>query len=137
MKMSSIFRALAVFSLLLISALSSQAQSTRCGTLTGRLLDASTHEAIPNTTIVLLRASDNALVSTATTRADGSFRVANVPFGQYCFRTTVLGYRAQQPRVAFHAKQTSVALGTLALQPLGTQLAAVLASPQGLLAVAR
>jgi len=139
MKMSSILRAFATLSLLLVltASFSARAQSLRQGTLTGKLLDASTNEPIPNATVVLLRATDKALVSTATTRADGSFTIIKVPFGQYSVRTTVLGYRAQYPLVAFHARQTTVAMGNFALQPLGTQMATVLPAPRIWLASAR
>ena len=125
MKTSSITRVAAALALLLASSFSLQAQNVRYGTLTGKLLDADTKEPIPNAHVVLLRATDKALISTATTRPDGSFTVAKVPFGTYSLRTTVLGYRAQYPQVAFHAKQTSIAMGNFSLQPLGTQLAAV------------
>ncbi|GAA3927712.1 carboxypeptidase regulatory-like domain-containing protein [Hymenobacter algoricola] len=136
MKTSLLNRALAIFSffLLLAGAAPVQAQTLRHGTLTGKLLDASTKEPIPNVTVVLLRASDKALIRTAITRADGTFEISRVPFGQYSFRTTVLGYRAQYPAVAFHAKQTTVAMGKVALQPLATQPAPVPTAPRVLLA---
>jgi 5-hydroxyisourate hydrolase-like protein (transthyretin family) len=139
MKMSSVTRVLAALSVLLLLTFSlySRAQTLRQGTLTGKLLDADTNEPIPNATVVLLRTADNALVSTATTRADGSFTVARVPFGQYSFRTTVLGYRAQFPQVAFHAAQPLVAWGALALQPLSQQVATAPAAPRIWLASAR
>ncbi|GAA3997156.1 hypothetical protein GCM10022408_04770 [Hymenobacter fastidiosus] len=124
--------------LLLAATLSSQAQSPRYGKVTGKLLDADTHEPIPNAHIVLLRASDKALISSTTTRSDGTFVVSKVPFGQYSFRTTILGYRSHYPRIDVQAKQPSVALGTVALQPLNTQLAtAPTVGSQSLLAAAR
>ncbi|SHI83796.1 Carboxypeptidase regulatory-like domain-containing protein [Hymenobacter daecheongensis DSM 21074] len=137
MKTSFFVRALAFFSLLLLLAASPSlvAQSPAHGTLTGKLLDADTQEPIPNAHVVLLRTSDNSLISSATTRADGSFRMARVPFGQYSFRTTVLGYHPNQPRVRFDARQTTVALGNVALLPLGSQLASVLKTPRLLLSV--
>ncbi|PJJ59962.1 carboxypeptidase regulatory-like domain-containing protein [Hymenobacter chitinivorans] len=131
MKTPFAFRALAVFmfvALLISSVQGSSTPTAHCGTLTGVLRDADTHEPIPGTNVVLVTSTGNRLVCSAKTRPDGTFRLINVPFGSYKVHTTVLGYQLQQPTVAFNAKQAHVALGTLSLQPLNSQLLAFSAS---------
>ncbi|TGD80772.1 carboxypeptidase-like regulatory domain-containing protein [Hymenobacter wooponensis] len=102
------------------SVLPAQAQSGQRGSLTGRLFDGQTQEPIPHANVVLLRASDNFFVKSVETDAKGVFRAGNLPLGQYKFRTTVLGYQAVNPKVAFHARQTHVALGSVVMVPLNT-----------------
>ncbi|TGE20212.1 carboxypeptidase regulatory-like domain-containing protein [Hymenobacter elongatus] len=124
---SSLFlRAFAALSLvvLLISGVQGSAPAPRYATLTGVLRDADTHEPIPGTNVVLVSNGGKTLVCSAKTRADGTFRLTNIPFGRYTFHTTVLGYQATQPQLTFSAKQATVAMGTLSLQPLGAALLA-------------
>lgn len=121
MKSSFASCALAGFSLFLaLSTLSAQAQSGQRGSLSGRLFDGQTQEPIPHANVVLLRASDNRFVKSVETDAKGVFQASNLPLGQYKFRTTVLGYQEVNPKVAFHARQTRVALGSVVMVPLNT-----------------
>lgn len=106
------------------------------GTVTGTLRDGETNEPIPSATVAILRATDNAVIRTVTTQADGSFQVGKVPFGQYKLATTVLGFRPQQPRITVNGVQTRIAVGTVSLQPLQASstkatAAACAAQPQG------
>ncbi|UOQ70473.1 beta-sandwich domain-containing protein [Hymenobacter cellulosilyticus] len=127
MKTSFAFRALAVFmfvALLISGVQGSSTPTAQSGTLTGVLRDADTHEPIPGTNVVLVSGGKQ-LTCSAQTRADGTFRLANVPFGSYTLHTTVLGYQIQQPKVTFSPKQAHVALGTLSLQPMNSQVLAL------------
>lgn len=127
MKTSFAFRALAVFmfvALLISGVQGSSAPTAHCGTLTGVLRDADTHEPIPGTNVVLISSAGKQLICSGKTRADGTFRLEKVPFGSYSVRTTVLGYHLQQPKVTFSAKQAHVALGTLSLKPMNAPLLA-------------
>ena len=127
MNSSFVFRTLAVFmfvALLISGVQGSSTPAVQHGTLTGILRDADTHEPIPGTNVVLVNTRSNKLVCSAKTRADGTFRLEKVPFGSYTMHATVLGYQLRQPKVVFSAKQAHVALGTLSLQPLSSQLLA-------------
>lgn len=130
MKTSIFFRAFAAFlfvALLVSGAKGSSTPTMQYGTLTGILRDADTHEPIPGTNVVLLDGRGAALPCTAKTRADGTFRLEKVPFGQYTFHATVLGYQMAQPKLVFSAKQAHVAMGTISLQPLHTPMLALAA----------
>jgi hypothetical protein len=101
-----------------LNVLPAQAQSGQQGSLSGRLYDGQTQEPIPHANVVLLRASDNRYVKTIETDAHGYFKAAKLPLGQYKVRTTVLGYQAINPTVAFYGRQTRVALGYVVMLPL-------------------
>jgi hypothetical protein len=101
-----------------LSVVPAQAQSGQRGSLSGRLFDGQTQEPIPHAYVVLLRASDNRFVKTVETDANGVFKAANLPLGQYKVRTTVLGYQAVNPTVALHGRQPRVALGWVIMLPL-------------------
>jgi hypothetical protein len=124
MKTAFFFRVLAAFlfiALLVSGVQGSIPPAAKCGTLTGVLRDAATHEPIPGTNVVLLSRQGNTLITSTKTHADGTFRLEKVPFGSYTLQATVLGYQLNQPKVAFSATQAHVALGTLSLQPLNAQ----------------
>ncbi|WP_400191256.1 carboxypeptidase regulatory-like domain-containing protein [Hymenobacter sp. B81] len=99
------------------------------GVISGKLLDADTREAIPQANVIVLRLSDNRFVCSVVTRADGSFSVANLPFGQYRLRTTVLGYEQLRPAFQVSARQPKLTLGSLALVPMNAPLARFTALP--------
>ncbi|TGE24776.1 carboxypeptidase-like regulatory domain-containing protein [Hymenobacter aquaticus] len=126
MNSSSFFRSLAacLFAALLISGVQSSSSTAQHGTLTGVLRDADTHEPIPGTNVVLLSSRVNTLIRSAKTRADGTFCLKDVPFGSYTLRTTVLGYQPNQPQLTFRPQQANVALGTLSLQPMNSNMLA-------------
>ncbi|KAA9339542.1 carboxypeptidase-like regulatory domain-containing protein [Hymenobacter busanensis] len=114
------------FSLALLAALNLTAgtKTAQMGTISGKLLDGQTQESIPQANVIVLRASDNAYVCSVATRADGSFSVSNLPFGQYRLRTTVLGYQQLRPVFQVNARQPRLALGSVALVPMSAPVAA-------------
>ncbi|TGE28997.1 carboxypeptidase-like regulatory domain-containing protein [Hymenobacter metallicola] len=127
MKTSFFFRTLAafLFAALLFSGVQGSTPTASYGTLTGVLRDAVTHEPIPGTNVVLLNTRGNTLICSTKTRPDGTFRLDKVPYGQYSFRATVLGYQPLQPKLVFSAKQPHVVMGTLSLQPMSSELLAL------------
>lgn len=122
MKTSFAIRTLLGLSLLFAGreAAATQPKASASGTISGRLFDGETQEPIPHANVILLRASDNRFVKSVETDANGVFRADKLPLGQYKFRTTVLGYHSINPIVAFHARRTQVALGSVVMVPLST-----------------
>lgn len=122
MKTSFAIRTLLGLSLLFAGtqASATQPKSSPRGTISGRLFDGQTQEPIPHANVILLRASDNTFVKSVETDANGVFRADKLPLGQYKVRTTVLGYHPVNPTVAFHARRTQVALGSVVMVPLTT-----------------
>ncbi|WP_375435192.1 carboxypeptidase regulatory-like domain-containing protein [uncultured Hymenobacter sp.] len=115
MKTSFVNRSLVAF-IFSMTGLQLSAHLLSSGTLSGSLRDGDTKEAIPHTSVVLLRATDHRLAATGTTDARGNFHFRKVPIGKYVVQTTVLGYQPQQPTIALRALHNRHQMGVLTLR---------------------
>ncbi|SHM02743.1 carboxypeptidase regulatory-like domain-containing protein [Hymenobacter psychrotolerans] len=104
-----------------LAVLQISAHTLSHGTVTGSLRDGDTNEPIPFTSVVVLRATDHRMVGAGTTDAEGNFKLKRLPLGNYVVQTTALGYRLQQPAVAFRPLHNRQQLGTLTLESLPSQ----------------
>ncbi len=97
------------------TALSAQ----QAGTITGRLTDAETQTGISGATVQVVTAG-NRSVGSAVTDAEGQFRIANVPAGNYSLLFTMIGYESDiVENVRVVAGETTIAgamLQTMAFQ---------------------
>ncbi|HEX8425629.1 carboxypeptidase regulatory-like domain-containing protein [Hymenobacter sp.] len=120
MKTSFVNRSLIAF-ILFMTGLQLSANLLGFGTLSGSLHDGDTNEPIPNTSVVLLRATDHRLAATGSTDAQGNFHFRRVPVGNYLVQTTVLGYKAQRPAIALRPLHNRQQLGVLTLRSSAAQ----------------
>ncbi|ALD21116.1 outer membrane beta-barrel family protein [Hymenobacter sp. DG25A] len=105
-----------------------RAQNT--GSVSGKLMDQATKQALPFVNVVLLRAQDSTLVTGAQTTEDGAFLLEKVALGRYMLRATVIGYQPIKRTIVLAAEAPSLQLGTLALNPIVTQLKGVTVTGQ-------
>ncbi|MCC2545201.1 carboxypeptidase-like regulatory domain-containing protein [Hymenobacter sp. BT175] len=117
MKTSFTSRLFLTLAFVFSAAASLFAQAPAQGTVTGRLVDGETREAIPYATVVLVPRTAHRPLHTIRTGADGTFRLGKLPLGQYTLRTNVLGYQNFNPILVLNAQQASQSLGTVALLP--------------------
>ena len=103
-------RVLSMMAVMLLSALSLQAQRT----ITGTVIDDEQKEAVIQATVALLKTDSTSLVSNAVTNASGHFQM-NVPQdGNFLVRITYVGYKPLYRSITMSGKP--VALGTLTIQ---------------------
>ena len=99
-----------MMAVMLLSALSLQAQRT----ITGTVIDDEQKEAVIQATVALLKTDSTSLVSNAVTNASGHFQM-NVPQdGNFLVRITYVGYKPLYRSITMSGKP--VALGTLTIQ---------------------
>jgi hypothetical protein len=120
-----LFSALALVVALYATAAKASRSQPCTGQLSGVILDGATHEPIPLTNVVLLRASDQAYVATVATRADGSFQFKGLPHGQYQVRPIILGYEPFRSVVQLDTQHPQQSLGHVSLVPFGKPVAGV------------
>jgi len=72
------------------------AQNARLGTVQGLVQADSSRHSLEFTNVSLLRVSDSTIAAGTVTDSKGAFRVANLPFGGYFLRYTLLGYKEKQ-----------------------------------------
>ena len=86
------------------------AQATPPHTLTGQVLDQTTHQPIPGATVLL-----RDLQQVAATAPDGTFTLTNLPPGHFLLEIRSLGYRTAAQTVDTEAAApVAIALGTAA-----------------------
>ena len=76
---------------LLFVAFNTRAQTTG-GTITGKLVDASTGKILDFATVAVVRKSDNQPVKSMQTDLQGNFKLSGIPDGYYLFKATFVGY---------------------------------------------
>ena len=110
------------------------------GTVSGRVLDAATGEAVEFATLVLLRssgpdpASAPEQVDGVITDAEGRFRFGEVALGRYAVEASFIGYEtARVTEVTLTGKRPDVTLGAIALETSAAALEAVVVTGEAAL----
>ncbi|SIO46679.1 TonB-dependent receptor [Chitinophaga niabensis] len=90
--------------------------------ITGRLIDYSNKEPLPNAAVALLEVKDSSIAATVVADAKGLFNITGAKPGNYVLVVSYMGY--QQLTRNVHIQDTSrlIALGTLTLKRKGLNL---------------
>jgi len=90
--------------------------------ITGRLIDYSNKEPLPNAAVALLEVKDSTIAATVVADAKGTFSISGTKPGNYVLVVSYMGY--QQLTRNVHVQDTSrlIALGTLVLKRKGLTL---------------
>src|SRR5690242_5388071 len=113
-----LYRELVVFALLLVVADPVHAQPPVAGTVTGTVIDPSTHAPLENATVLLRSRADSTRVAGTTTGKDGSFAFAAVPFGTYFAECGLIGHASvRTPAFVLGTAHPRADLGAIALKP--------------------
>ena len=96
--------------------------SAQTPSLTGRVTDGETNEALIKATVQLYRlGKDTTFVAGTYSDAQGAFQFNTNRTGQYLLRISFLGYKPKEQRVALTAGHTQI-LGKIVLTPDATML---------------
>ena len=113
----------AYFFLILFSFSIAWAQGRRTGgaqqevAISGKVIDASSNQALEYATIALLKSIDSTLVTGSVSDAKGAFKLGAAP-GKYLLKVQFMGYQTQfKENLVLKAEQAFVNLGTIALSP--------------------
>lgn len=121
--------------LFLLSVLITSIQAqTATGTLSGKVIDKNTGEAVPAATIRILTMEDSTLVTGASSSSEGTFLIP-VKHGNYIANISFVGYTPYFQEFTLSTAQPTVRLDTIALQEQSILLdeAVVTAAPTEIL----
>lgn len=90
------------------------------GSISGKVIDSATKEAIPYVTIAVTE--NGAVVTGGLTEDNGTFTIKNLPLKQYTVEVQFMGYKTHSATVTLSEDAKSFSLGTVALQEDATQL---------------
>jgi hypothetical protein len=89
------FRLLAV-AMLIITGINAQEKQS----ITGKLLERKTNQAIPFATVALIRISDSTMINGASSNENGEFTISPVQTGTYRLRVSTIGYKTETKNVS-------------------------------------
>jgi hypothetical protein len=121
--MSKIFTLVAF----LLVGMTASAQNSSA-TIKGRLIDSVNKQSLKDASVTVLDARDSSLEKFGLVAADGSFSVANIPFGAMIVQVKFGGYETFTKNITFSATNSNVNFGTLYLSPSANELAGVTVS---------
>lgn len=103
--------------------------------ITGKVIDASTNQALEYATVSLYKKQDSVLVTGVITELDGSFKIPNIKAGRYYLEASFLGYTTKTiSPVLLSKKGEKLSLGAIQLT-LGNQLNEVVVQAERLAVV--
>jgi len=121
-------RGLLVVSLLL--PLGAAAQAGGPGSVSGRLVEAGSGQAVPFSDVLLLRAADSTFVAVAQTTEQGTFKATALPLGNYLMRVQDLNYSVLRRRFSLTAAAPALDFQNLKMTAATTKLAEVTVTGQ-------
>ena len=85
-------------------------------TVTGKVTEKSTGDALPGATAILLSPKDSSQVTGAATNNSGNFTFSTKRAGKYILRISYMGFKAQTKDITLQRGKESVNLGTFAME---------------------
>ena len=101
-----------IFLLLLLSIFPVLGQNN--GTISGKVVDQDTQDAIPQANIRILQQRDSAYVNGVATNMEGQFSIG-LPNGNYIVQVTFVGYNNTHKNVTISNSEKNIRLGTIEL----------------------
>lgn len=94
------------------------------GTITGKVIDGKSGEAVEYATVTLLSPTDSSLLAGTATGSNGSFALPKVPYGKYILRVSFMGYKTyfHPQQLVVSAQHHSLPLGKISISPSATTL---------------
>jgi outer membrane receptor protein involved in Fe transport len=80
------------------------------GTFSGKVIDSSTGDPLPQATLILYKESNNERVSAVPTDIDGFFRFDKIEYGKYKVDASYIGYKKQLLPISLTEQKPDVAL---------------------------
>jgi outer membrane receptor protein involved in Fe transport len=96
------------------------------GTISGRVLDASTNKPMEYVNIAVFRSADSSLITGTITNPDGQFKLEKIASGEYYLRLTFLGFENQFiKKINVNTKSLQVDLGDIKLATAAAEISGV------------
>ncbi len=107
------------------------AQISSKATITGMVVDASSHRPIEFVNVVVQSKFDSTLVTGATTGKRGKFEIKNIPVGEYSLRLGLIGFKEKTiSSLRIKDQDSTIDLGTISLIETTVNLGEVLITSQ-------
>ena len=111
-----------IFTLISFICLSMAVSAQTVGTVKGKLTDSLTRQSLKDATITILDAKDSTLEVFGLAKADGSFSLTNISFGDMLLEVKFQGYEPISRKLTFSTSNTTIDLGSIYLKQAAKDL---------------
>ena len=108
------------FCLLLLCILVANAQKN--ATISGRVLDSESAEALSYSTVQIMKTDSTSMVGGGVSNINGYYSIKNIPIGQYVMKVSYIGYHNFYRQLDVKEGQTDINGGTILLTPNSVML---------------
>jgi len=91
------------------------------GVVSGKVIDATSNQALPYVTIII-RDSANKTITGGITNDKGHFSIKQIPEGEYTIEIQFIGYKTEKQNISIIRTNSKIDLGTIALKEEATSL---------------
>jgi uncharacterized membrane protein YgcG len=111
-----------IYTLLAFLVFCASASAQNTATVKGKLTDSASKQSLKDATITILEAGDSTLEVFGLAKADGSFSISNISFGDKLLQIRFQGYEPISRKINFSKAKTEVDLGTIYLKQASNDL---------------
>ncbi|MCW3088804.1 MAG: hypothetical protein JWQ78_2190 [Sediminibacterium sp.] len=111
-----------IFILVAFICLSVAASAQTAGTIKGKLIDSTGKQSLKDATVTILDARDSTLEVFGLAKADGSFNLTNISFGDMLLQVKFQGYEPISRKINFSKANAVIDLGSIYLKPSANDL---------------
>jgi hypothetical protein len=111
-----------IFTLLAFIGLSIAASAQTAGTIKGKLIDSLSKQSLKDATVTVLDAKDSTLEVFGLAKADGTFSITNISFGNMLVQIKFQGYEPVSRLINFSKTNATVDLGNVYLKQQSNDL---------------
>ncbi len=105
-----------------VSLFSLMANAQKKATISGRVLDSESAEALSYSTVQIMKSDSTSMVAGGVTNVNGYYNIKNIPAGQYVMKVSYIGYHNLFRTLEVKDNQTEVNGGTILLMPNSVML---------------
>lgn len=103
----------------------SAASAQLSATVKGKIIDTTNKQSMKDAAVAVLNGRDSSVEVAALAKADGSFMILNVPFGDMILQVKFNGYETYSKKINFSKANASVDAGTIYMNAAANELAGV------------
>ena len=107
---------------MLCFVLNAQDAAPKIGTIKGKVIDATTKQAIPYATVIIKSKTDSKVITGAISDDNGNFEIEKIPAGFHVVDIQFIGYETVSRDVTISNDTRTVSLGTISLAESATTL---------------
>ena len=111
-----------IFTFLTCVLLTATVSAQTTGTIKGKLIDSLSKQSLKDASVTVLDARDSSMEVFGLAKADGTFSLSNITFGDMLLQVKFQGYEVISKKITFSKTNTTIDMGTIYLKQTANDL---------------